>query len=106
MASQEHDGLTTNGIAFMRPIGTFEWGVSPGEWREVTVMGNVRKLRAQRSSRTPGEPVRESLKKLGRVKEVVGLLLTLCTHAKFLNRVLLATGCGFSTGTIYCFSWH
>ena len=57
MPSLEHDGLTTNGIAFMRPTGTFESGVAPGEWREVTVMGNVRKLRAQRSSRIPGSPV-------------------------------------------------
>lgn len=61
MPSQEHDGLTTNGIAYMRPTGTFESGVSPGEWREVTVMGNVRKLRAQRSSRIPGESVRSVL---------------------------------------------
>ncbi len=53
----EHDGLTTNGVAFMRPVGVFESGVMPGEWREVTVMGNVRKLRAQRSSRLPGDPV-------------------------------------------------
>ena len=57
MSNSEHDGLTTNGIAVMRPTGTFESGVSPGEWREVTVMGSVRKLRAQRSSRSPGEPV-------------------------------------------------
>ena len=56
-SSGECDSLTTNGVALMRPVGTFESGVSPGEWREVTVMGNVRKLRAQRSSRIPGEPV-------------------------------------------------
>ena len=41
----------------MRPTGSFESGVHPGEWREVTVMGNVCKLRPQRSSRTPGEMV-------------------------------------------------
>ncbi len=58
MPNLEHDGLTTNGVAFMRPTGTFESGVTPGEWREVTVMGNVRKLRAQRSARIPGIPVR------------------------------------------------
>lgn len=57
MSNLEHDGLTTNGIAFMRPTGTFESGVCPGEWHEVTVMGNVRRLRAQRSSRSPGMPV-------------------------------------------------
>ncbi len=57
MPSLEHDGLTTNGVAFMRPTGTFESGVCPGEWREVTVMGNVRSLREQRSSRIPGEQV-------------------------------------------------
>ena len=45
----------------MRPVGNFESGVSPGEWREVTVMGNVRKLRTQRSSRIPGDPVRSPL---------------------------------------------
>ena len=55
--SGEYDGLTTNGIAFMRPVGTFESGVSPGEWREVTVMGNVRNMRGQRSSRIPGGAV-------------------------------------------------
>ena len=53
----EHDGLTTNGVAFMRPVGNFESGVSPGEWQEVTVMGNTRKLRNQRSSRIPGDTV-------------------------------------------------
>ena len=59
MPNHEHDGLTTNGIAFMRPTGTFESGVAPGEWREVTVMGNVRALREQRSARIPGNSVRE-----------------------------------------------
>ena len=57
LPTREHDGLTTNGVAFMRPTGSFESGVHPGEWREVTVMGNVCKLRPQRSSRTPGEIV-------------------------------------------------
>jgi pellino protein len=41
----------------MRPTGTFESGVAPGEWREATVMGNVRALREQRSSRIPGDAV-------------------------------------------------
>ena len=58
MPSGECDGLTTNGVAFMRPSGTFESGVNPGDWREATVMGNVRRLREQRSSRLPGQQVR------------------------------------------------
>ena len=53
----DYDGLTTNGVAFMRPTGNFESGVEPGEWREVTVMGSVRQLRKQRSARIPGDPV-------------------------------------------------
>lgn len=57
--SGEHDGLTTNGVAFMRPVGIFESGVAPSEWREVSVMGNVLKLREQRSSRNPGASVPE-----------------------------------------------
>ena len=61
LPTREHDGLTTNGVAFMRPTGSFESGVHPGEWREVTVMGNVCKLRPQRSSRTPGEMVSQSI---------------------------------------------
>ena len=55
--SGEYDGVTTNGVAFMRPVGVFESGVSPGEWREVTVCGNVRKMRELRSSRSPGKEV-------------------------------------------------
>ncbi len=41
----------------MRPVGTFESGVTPSEWREASVMGNMLKLREQRSARTPGESV-------------------------------------------------
>ena len=55
--SGEYDGVTTNGVAFMRPVGVFESGVSPGEWREVTVNGRVRNLREERSARTPGKEV-------------------------------------------------
>ena len=51
------DGLTTNGVVVMHPQGYFEPGVMGGEWQEVTVMGNMHKLRTKRSSRTPGEPV-------------------------------------------------
>lgn len=54
---REYDGVTTNGVAFMRPVGVFESGVSPGEWREVTVNGHVRRMREVRSSRLPGEEV-------------------------------------------------
>ena len=76
----EHDGLTTNGIAFMRPTGTFESGVAPGEWHEVTVMGGVRKLRRQRSSQQPGElvSVRASLT----VFEHSELSFSVCEHSK------------------------
>ncbi|CAI8030835.1 E3 ubiquitin-protein ligase pellino homolog 2 [Geodia barretti] len=52
--SGEYDGVTTNGVAYMRPVGVFESGVSPGEWREVTVNGHVRKMRKERSSRCTG----------------------------------------------------
>ena len=51
------DALTTNGITLLRPKGVFESGVEPGEWREVTVMGNVRERRPLRSSRELGSPV-------------------------------------------------
>ena len=51
------DGLTTNGIAILRPVGVFESGVEPGQWQEITVMGNIREMRPQRSSRTPGAAV-------------------------------------------------
>ncbi len=56
-STSDYDGLTTNGIAIMRPVGTFESGVSPSAWREVSVMGNMLKLREQRSSRNPGDEV-------------------------------------------------
>ena len=58
--SGEYDGVTTNGVAYMRPVGVFESGVSPGEWREVTVNGHVRKMRKERSSRCTGVEVRIS----------------------------------------------
>ncbi|XP_019850677.1 PREDICTED: pellino isoform X1 [Amphimedon queenslandica] len=51
------DGLTTNGVTLLRPQGVFESGVEPGEWREVTVMGNLRERRPLRSSREPGPPI-------------------------------------------------
>lgn len=57
VTSDGSDGLTTNGVVVMHPQGYFEPGVVGGAWQEVTVMGNMRKLRAKRSSRTPGEPV-------------------------------------------------
>ena len=56
-ANNESDGLTTNGILLMHPSGYFEQGVTPGEWREVTVMGSIRKTRLKRSSKSPGSPV-------------------------------------------------
>ena len=59
--SNESDGLTTNGVMFMRPSGHFEPGVASGPWREVTVMGGVRELRAKRSSKTPGAEVCRSI---------------------------------------------
>ena len=57
VTSEGSDGLTTNGVVVMHPQGYFEPGVVGGMWQEVTVMGNMRKLRSKRSSRTPGEPV-------------------------------------------------
>ena len=53
----DSDGLTTNGVAILRPVGSFESGVEPGQWMEVTVMGNIRKMRPERSTRTPNSPV-------------------------------------------------
>ncbi len=53
----DSDGLTTNGVAILRPVGSFVSGVDPGEWLEVTVMGNIRTRRPERSSRTPNTPV-------------------------------------------------
>lgn len=53
----DSDGLTTNGVAVLRPVGSFVSGVEPGEWLEVTVMGNMRKRRPERSSRIPNTPV-------------------------------------------------
>ena len=58
------DGLTTNGIAILRPVGVFESGVNPDQWHEITVMGNVRQMRPNRLVREPGAPVIYSLIKL------------------------------------------
>jgi pellino protein len=51
------DGLTTNGITILRPVGVFEAGVDPGQWLEVTVMGNIRQMRPSRSAREPGPSI-------------------------------------------------
>ena len=56
-ANNESDGLTTNGILLMHPSGYFEQGVTPGEWRVVTVMRSIRKTQLKRSSKSPGSPV-------------------------------------------------
>ena len=55
--SGEYDGVTTNGVAFMWPAGVFESGVQPGDWREVTIGGNVKRMREERSARAPGAGV-------------------------------------------------
>jgi pellino protein len=71
--SGEYDGITTNGVAFMRPVGVFESGVSPGEWREVTVSGHVRRMREMRSARSPGDEIPEETNIL-----TDGCLIDLC----------------------------
>ena len=47
-ANNESDSLTTNDILLMHPSGYFEQGATPREWREVTVMGSIRKTRLKR----------------------------------------------------------
>ncbi|XP_013391712.1 E3 ubiquitin-protein ligase pellino homolog 2 [Lingula anatina] len=49
----EIDGLTTNGILIMHPVGGFTVDAKPGVWREVSVGGGIYALRESRS--TPGK---------------------------------------------------
>ena len=46
----EIDGLTTNGILLMHPVGGFCVDSKPGIWREVSVGGGVYALRESRST--------------------------------------------------------
>ena len=46
----EIDGLTTNGILIMHPVGGFSPDSKPGVWREVSVGGGIYALRESRST--------------------------------------------------------
>ncbi|XP_064623942.1 E3 ubiquitin-protein ligase pellino homolog 2-like [Lineus longissimus] len=46
----EIDGLTTNGILVVRPVGGFTEQSKPGLWREVSVGGGIYTLRESRSA--------------------------------------------------------
>ena len=94
--TKEHDGLTTNGVALMRPVGPFDTGVCPGQWTEVTIMGNVRQMRNQRSSRIPGEAV--SLSSLASLSLSLFLSLSLPS--------LHPTTTPLSVLLVYCFLYY
>ena len=64
----------------MRPVGTFESGVSPSAWREVSVMGNMLKLREQRSSRNPGDEVSIVVSKCQTVHDLAIIMLGMSVH--------------------------
>jgi pellino protein len=46
----EIDGLTTNGVLIMNPVGGFSESSKPGVWREVSVNGGIYALRESRST--------------------------------------------------------
>jgi pellino protein len=51
----EIDGLTTNGVYVMHPLGSFSSGEAiPGLWREVSVEGGVFTPRSPRSAQHRG----------------------------------------------------
>ncbi|XP_071962354.1 E3 ubiquitin-protein ligase pellino homolog 1-like [Antedon mediterranea] len=67
------DGLTTNGILIMKPIGGFDGNAKPGVWREVSVCGHVYKLRETRSAQERGSLIEGEENVL-----VDGTLIDLC----------------------------
>ena len=46
----EIDGLTTNGVLIVRPVGGFSQGSKAGVWREASVGGGIYALRDSRST--------------------------------------------------------
>lgn len=52
------DGLTTNGVLVMHPVGEFVSKPATGVWREISVCGNVFALRETRSAQQRGKLVR------------------------------------------------
>jgi pellino protein len=50
------DALTTNGVLLLRPQGGFEPSSEPGLWKEVSVAGDLYRLRKSRSDRERGNP--------------------------------------------------
>ncbi|XP_003738502.1 protein pellino [Galendromus occidentalis] len=67
------DGLTTNGILLMHPMGTFCKDASAGIWREVSVDGGVYGLRESRAARRAGPRIEDETNEL---KD--GSLIDLC----------------------------
>lgn len=57
MQDGQMDGLTTNGILVMHPRHGFSQDSKPGQWREISVCGNVFTLRETRSSQQRGRMV-------------------------------------------------
>lgn len=55
----EIDGLTTNGIQLMHPLGEYSSGGTPGLWREVSVGGGIYALRGTRSVPNSSAPLVE-----------------------------------------------
>eukprot|EP00118_Oscarella_pearsei_P002920 m.12195 g.12195 ORF g.12195 m.12195 type:complete len:441 (+) comp23867_c0_seq3:116-1438(+) len=51
------DALTTNGVLLLRPLGGFEPASQPGQWREVSVAGDMFRKKVNRADRERGAPV-------------------------------------------------
>ena len=57
--NDEHvDGLTTNGVFIMQPLGGFTPAGKPGNWREVSVGGGIFSLRDSRPSHLKSHQVK------------------------------------------------
>ena len=60
----EIDGLTTNGVLIMHPVGSFSADSKAGIWREVSVNGGIYGLRESRSTPQKSSMVSTSTKPL------------------------------------------
>ncbi|XP_056135983.1 E3 ubiquitin-protein ligase pellino homolog 1-like [Lampris incognitus] len=67
------DGLTTNGVLVMNPHHGFTQDSRPGQWREISVCGNIFRLRETRSAQQRGKLVDTETQEL-----VDGSLIDLC----------------------------
>ncbi|XP_026103628.1 E3 ubiquitin-protein ligase pellino homolog 1-like [Carassius auratus] len=72
-SDSQMDGLTTNGVLVMRPQHGFTCESKAGSWREISVCGNVFKLRESRSTQKHGKPLVNECHEL-----VDGTLIDLC----------------------------